>query len=456
MLIRCLTVLAFLFVTASGAEVSFTKDIAPVLTEKCIECHRDAKRKGSYRLDTFEQLLRAGESELPAVTPGKPDASELYRLLIVDDEADRMPKKADPLSLHEMALIKQWITQGAKFDGPDRKSLLSDSLVHTTTTPPKYPRPLPVTGLAASPDGKQLATSGYGEILIWDLGSQTVVNAKPGEPPPPRPPFVPTLLARIGNLPERVLAIEWSSQGNVLAVAGGTPGRGGELWLVDAIQRKPVKRLLTTPDTLLCLTLNREQNLLAAAGTDNHVRVYDLPSGRLRWNTEGHADWITSLAFSPDSKLLATASRDRTARLFDVAKGDIATTHTGHEVAVLSIAFDEDGKTISSGAFDGQIRRWNADGSSEKSSTSRPTRDGVLQLLQRDKRAFASFGNGRVVEMDLAGKKVIRTLVESGPRTDVLGYIATPPTLVMGTQGGEVRLFDLGSNQERGKFTAVP
>ena len=457
MLSRCLAPALVLLVSGlHAADISFSRQIAPLLTEKCVECHREAKSKGSYRLDTFERLAKAGDSEAPALTPGKPEISELYRLLVTDDEADRMPKKADPLTAAEIALVKQWIAQGAKFDGKDPKNLLSElnaERLHVTS-PAKYPRPLPVTALAPSPDGRQLAVSGYGEVLIWD----TRANARPSldlGPPPPRGPFTTRLLARIPHLPERIYAIAWPSKSPMLAVAGGTPGRGGEVWLVDAALHKPLKRLLTTPDTVLCLAISDDGRMLAVGGTDNHVRLYDLPDGKLRWDVEGHADWVMSLAFSPDQKLLASASRDRTARLFSTAKGEILTTHTGHETAVLSAAFLDDGKLIVSGSADGQLRVWNHNGDSTKGTGSRPTREGIVQLTSLGKRTFLSLADKGVIEMDVPNRKTQRSFT-TGTRVNVISVIADPPTLITGAHNGEVRLWDLERNEERGKFTASP
>lgn len=453
---RFLALPLFLVPCAQAADISFSKQIAPLLTEKCVECHREAKRKGSYRLDTFEHLAKPGDSEEPALSPGKPDTSELYRLLIVEDEADRMPKKADPLSAEEIALVKQWIAQGAKFDGGDPKRLLSDlnaERLHVTP-PTKYPRPLPVTALASSPDGKQLAVSGYGEVLLWDTSTNARPNLDLG-PPPPRKAFTTKLLARIPKLPERIYALAWPAKSQTLVVAGGTPGRGGEVWLVDAAQRKPVRRLLTTPDTVLSLAVSQDGKALAVGGTDNHVRVYDLPEGKLRWDVEGHADWVMALAFSPDQKLLASASRDRTARLFETAKGEIVTTHTGHETAVLSVAFTEDGKQILTGSADGQLRVWNHNGDSAKGTGTRPTREGILQLTGLAKRTFISLADKGVVEMDVPSRKVLRNLT-TGSRVDAMTLLADPPTLITGAHNGEVRLWDVSRNEEHGKFTASP
>lgn len=448
---------ALFAVSSHAADVSFSKQIAPLLTEKCVECHREAKAKGSYRLDTFERLGQPGDSEAPALTAGKPEQSELYNLLVAEDEADRMPKKADPLSAEEIALVKRWIAQGARFDGGDIRRPLSEmnSERLRVASPTKYPRPLPVTALAPSPDGRQLAVSGYGEVLLWDLSSHVRPVKDATGKPLPAPPFSTQLLARIQHLPERIYAIVWPAGSKTLVVAGGTPGRGGEVWLVDVAQGKPVKRLLTTPDSVLCLAVSSDGKMVAVGGTDNHVRLYDLPEGRLRWDVEGHADWVMSLCFSPDQKLLASASRDRTARLFDCAKGEIVTTHTGHEAAVLSVAFSEDGKQVASGSADGQLRVWNQSGDSSKGTGNRPMREGILQLIGLGKRAFLSLADKGAVELSVADRKVTHTYT-TGTRVDVLAILAEPPTLITGAHNGEVRLWDLEKNEERGKFVASP
>ncbi len=437
---RCSFAVLLALGSAHAADISFSNQIAPLLTEKCVECHRLAKAKGGYRLDTFEALNKPGDSDEKPLVASKPNASGLYKLLVTDVDDDRMPRKADPLSKAEIELIKRWISDGAKFDGKDPKRLLSDLSTKriAVNTPAKYPSPLPVTALAASPDGKLLAASGYGEVTLWDTATQR-------------------LAGRIGNLPERVTALRWLAPGTTLAVAGGTPGRSGELWLADVAQRKALKRLLTCPDTLQCLAVSPDGKYLAVGGTDNHVRLFDLPNGKLRWDVEGHADWVMALAFSPDSQLLASASRDRTARLFGAANGEIKATHDTHAAAVLSVVFAVDGQHVFSGAADGEIHSWNLEGTGDrKHGPARPTRAGVLQLAEGGKRIFASLADKGVVELDAEGRKVLRSFTPGTARVETLTFINEPPTLITGAQNGEVRLWDLKEDKERPAFVASP
>src|SRR5690348_9983524 len=78
-------------------QISFSREIAPVLVKQCQACHGPEKAKGKYRLDSFARLKKAGESDEAPVVAGKPEQSHLYKLITAKDEDDRMPQKADPL-----------------------------------------------------------------------------------------------------------------------------------------------------------------------------------------------------------------------------------------------------------------------------------------------------------------------------------------------------------------------
>ena len=107
-----------------GADIDFKQSVLPILQERCISCHsapytksgRLRKPKGGYRVDTRENIIRAGESEKQAVVPGDTSASNLYKLILLEeDHDDIMPAKGDPLTAEQKETIKNWITQGAKW-----------------------------------------------------------------------------------------------------------------------------------------------------------------------------------------------------------------------------------------------------------------------------------------------------------------------------------------------------
>ncbi len=101
-----------------AADVQFSREIRPLLIEKCFSCHGPDhdKREGELRLD-FESDVFAKRDE-PTIVRGKPEQSALYRRLTTDDEDEQMPPPDSKKSLtdQEKQLIKNWITQGARWE----------------------------------------------------------------------------------------------------------------------------------------------------------------------------------------------------------------------------------------------------------------------------------------------------------------------------------------------------
>ncbi len=108
--------------TGHGAEkISFNRDIRPILSDKCFTCHGpDAqKRKAEFRLDQRDAAFKGGKSELPGLVSGAPDKSEVLTRILSTDADDHMPPKkgGKVLSPQEVGLIRQWISEGAEYQG---------------------------------------------------------------------------------------------------------------------------------------------------------------------------------------------------------------------------------------------------------------------------------------------------------------------------------------------------
>lgn len=92
----------------------FTLRIQPMLTEKCAGCHGsdESDIKGDYDIRTREAVLKGGESEEPAVVPGKPEESPFY-LAVTWDSLEMPPKENDRLTQEQTEWVRQWIEAGA-------------------------------------------------------------------------------------------------------------------------------------------------------------------------------------------------------------------------------------------------------------------------------------------------------------------------------------------------------
>lgn len=107
------------------ADVLFARKIQPLFKVKCLTCHGDdpEKLKGDLDMRTRAGLLKGGESEEPALIPGKAMASPLYLAVTrahEDDWSAMPPKENDKLSAEQIGYIKEWITAGAPWPNAKR------------------------------------------------------------------------------------------------------------------------------------------------------------------------------------------------------------------------------------------------------------------------------------------------------------------------------------------------
>ncbi len=97
---------------ASRDSGTFQKDVLPILQEKCFRCHGD-KNQGGLKLNSRAAALRGGDSEIPAIVPGKPDAGEMIVRLRTDDASIVMPPSGERLTEAQLAGLEKWIRDGA-------------------------------------------------------------------------------------------------------------------------------------------------------------------------------------------------------------------------------------------------------------------------------------------------------------------------------------------------------
>jgi mono/diheme cytochrome c family protein len=99
--------------TATAA-VDYVKDVKPIFAENCYRCHGASQQKSGLRLDTAALALKGGEKG-SALKPGHALESLMIQAIKgTHPDIARMPYKKSPLSDAQIALIEQWIEQGAK------------------------------------------------------------------------------------------------------------------------------------------------------------------------------------------------------------------------------------------------------------------------------------------------------------------------------------------------------
>ena len=186
--------------------------------------------------------------------------------------------------------------------------------------------------LAFSPDGKSVAAGGLAHrVQVWDVTSGTRV-------------------ASFAH-PDYVRAVEYSANGSLLLGAGG---RFVRLWRIGdgEVVQNIVTASVTTAD------LDQGGTRIATGGLDGIARLWDVATGKLLHELEGHDGPVTKVAFDASGQRLVTAGEDGTARLWDVARGELLQTLAGHTDAIRDTEFSPDGSNVALASLDGDGSFW--------------------------------------------------------------------------------------------------
>ncbi|MBL8849955.1 MAG: PD40 domain-containing protein [Planctomycetaceae bacterium] len=386
-------------------------------------------------MESFAAIMKGGESGA-AIEPGNGDGSNLC-IQIADGS---MPQEADPLTAGEIALVQRWVTLGARLDAgvnPATQLLQIMPKRPQPAAPPAYPVAIPVTALAFSPDGSKLASSGYHEVILWNVADQAVAQ-------------------RITNVAERVYDVAFHPDGQRLAIASGTPGMAGEVKIFNLADGALLADLVTVEDAMFGVAFNPDGSKLAACGADRSIRVFDVASGKEEVHVEDHADWVMDIHWSPDGTKLVSASRDKTSKIFDAKSGDALVTFNGHGEPVNSAVFLPDGTAVASAARDKQVRIWQVTDAKELRKIG-GYGDDVLRIeILPDSRLFSVSADKQGRSHNAADGAAIKSYAGHADWVYSLAVHSATGMLATGSYDGEIRLWKIDDATQAANWTAAP
>jgi WD40 repeat protein len=373
------------------APVLYDKEIEPILVNKCAVCHSDNIKEGKLDLGSYEGLMKGGKRG-QAIVPGKSPDSLLVKLVGRTEKKFMPPKGEEPLTPQELALLKLWIDQGAKAPttkrerpkvivagppanvhpvlgvaiSPDKKyvaasrgnqihiyeaasgkhlrTLVDPQLIASDKKPIKAAHLSLVESLAYGPDGKTLASGAFQEVVLWDADKGTI-------------------LRRLTGFADRVVALDFSHDGKLLATGGGAATADGEIKIFDVASGKLAVEIKNGhSDTVFAVSFSPDDKKLATCAADKFVKTFELPSGKFLKSFEGHTHHVLGVDWKADGKMLVSAGADNVIKVWDFDKGEQLRTIPGHGKQITRLLFIGKSDQFATCSGDQTVRFWNING----------------------------------------------------------------------------------------------
>ncbi len=163
------------------------------------------------------------------------------------------------------------------------------------------------------------------------------------------------------------------------------------------------------PPVVTGLAVEAKGNLLATAGDDHLVRVWNRETGELLWLLNGHVDWVRTLDFSPDGAVLASAGHDGRIVIWNMNDGSRVREFSQLRGPVSKLCFSHDGEWLASTGYETSLAlyRWREEVAVR-----------VLPCPCQDMRAIAFSPNDRLIAAGGRNGKIRVWEVESGKVAD--------------------------------------
>jgi WD40 repeat protein len=423
---------------AESAGTNFSA-VAALFEKHCLDCHAAQDPEGNLVLESFETLMKGGESG-SVIVPRKSSESLLVKMIEGTFEKEGKKKIMPPgskrkkLDTNEIALIKSWIDAGANPDVEARpKELVIPKII------PKVSPRRAVNAVAFAPKEKIVAIARDDSVELQTTDTRAVLR---------------TLTGHRGV----VNALVFSADGKQLFAGAGIAGVFGEVRQWNVADGTLIRTFEGHKDAIYGLALSPDGKILATGSYDQKIKFWDVAAGTETKTLSGHNGAVFALAFRRDGKILASASADRTVKLWDVASGERRDTLSQSLKDLYAVAFSPDGKRLAAGGVDNRIRVWEI---SEKASEttnpllySRFAHEGaILKIVySSDGKSVLSSAADRTVRLWDAAELKERLLFEKQPDWPPALAFVEDKSIIVGRLDGTTEYYDTTS----GKVVPVP
>jgi WD40 repeat protein len=359
---------------AAKSRIEVPQRAMGLLHDQCLSCHNEEKKKGGLSMHSRTALLRGGDSG-KVISSGKPGASLLFKSIQPDADPHMPPKKQ--LSTNQIEIVRRWIAEGVKWD---EAAMRGEKPVREVKLEPLPPGRAPVVALALAPDGRLLAIGRGQRILVHDTlatnfpvvadfeAHRDAVRALAWSPDGrtlasgafreltlwDTNGFKANWSVRTGWV-GRVTALRFSSYGGALVAADSAIAESGWIRLFAAGSGKPTAAWLAHADSIYDLAVSPDGGMLATAGGDKVIKLWEVISQREIARLEGHAGAVTGLGFNTNGTELVSVSLDKQLKIWDVKTRESTLTIGGRKQGFNAAAWSANGGAVVAVDDGGQV-----------------------------------------------------------------------------------------------------
>ena len=172
-------------------------------------------------------------------------------------------------------------------------------------------------------------------VLAGGSPEMTIITSKPKW----------SLVRSIGGsddspIEDRVIALDFSPDGERLATGGGFPSRGGEIYIWNVQDGSEELRIPEAhSDTVCSLSFSPDGSRLASGGTDRFARIFETNRGRELRALEGHTGHVLGVSWQRNGRVLASVGADKAVKIWNLLNGEQKKSFGGFKKEVTSVHF---------------------------------------------------------------------------------------------------------------------
>jgi WD40 repeat protein len=247
-----------------------------------------------------------------------------------------------------------------------------------------------------------------------------------------------------------VNGVAFSPDGALLASAG--EDESVRLW--EVATGTQVRALTGHTGKVSRVAFSPDGALLASAGEDESVRLWEVATGTQVRALTGHTNEVVGVAFSPNGILLASAALDQSVRLWEVATGKRMRTLADHPFGAMCVAFSPDGILLATGGFDGRVRLWEVATGAQARELSGHFLAVIHVAFSPDGTLLASAGTDDTVRLwEAATGAHLRTLTDDMGEVETVAFSPDGTLLASGAADMKVRLWEVATGRQRHELT---